>query len=475
MRMARVIKILMIGVMLGQALGTLAQDPLNVSDNKLVIEDIIIHGNRITKESIILRELVFGIGDTILKMELLSAFQRSKDNLLNIALFNFVLFDASHLPGSRINVQITVTERWYIWPIPILEYAERNFSTFIKNREWDKINYGAWLKWNNFRGSRELLTGKIRLGYIREYALAYQVPNMGRKQQHGVSIGFNMNQQNELFITTINNEPVEYEPKDKPAMIRLNAYTNYTFRRKLYTTHSLRFEYFNYNISDSVAIVNSNFLGEGRTSLDYFVLAYNFNHDARDSKIYPLEGFAVRVRAEQLGLGIIPDYPYPVFRLTGVFFFHQKLANRVYFYNTTKAKYSSEKVMPYTLNRGLGYNEFLSGYESYVIDGSDYFITKYNLKFQLIKPTTQTIPFIRMEQFNKVHYAIYLNLFADAGYVNNEFPDPTNTMVNNWQFSTGAGIDFVTYYDQVFRIDYAINRHGEHGVFFHIETPFLRW
>ena len=80
-----------------------------------------------------------------------------------------------------------------------------------------------------------------------------------------------------------------------------------------------------------------------------------------------------------------------------------------------------------------------------------------------------------MEQFKKVHYAFYINVFADAGYVNNDFPDPTNSMVNNWQFSTGIGLDFVTYYDQVFRIDYAINRLGERGLFFHLETPFSRW
>lgn len=284
-----------------------------------------------------------------------------------------------------------------------------------------------------------------------------------------------MKQQNEVYIATVNNKPVEYKPQEKPAMVRLNAYVNYTYRRKFYTTHSLRFEYFNYNVSDSVAIVNPNYLGEGKTNLDFFTLTYNFIHDVRDSKVYPLEGFKVDIRVEQLGLGIIPDYPYPSFRLTGVFIFHQKLAQRIYFYNSTKAKYSSEKVLPHALNMGLGYNEFLSGYEPYVIDGSDYFITKYNLKFQLIKPTTKTIPLIGLEQFNKIHYAIYINVFADAGYVNNVFPDPTNTMVNNWQFSTGVGIDFVTYYDQVFRIDFAINRYGEHGVFFHFETPFYRW
>ena len=70
---------------------------------------------------------------------------------------------------------------------------------------------------------------------------------------------------------------------------------------------------------------------------------------------------------------------------------------------------------------------------------------------------------------------MYLNVFADAGYVHNEFPNPTNTMVNNWQFSAGVGLDLVTYYDQVFRIDYAINRYLDHGIFVHIGTPFLWW
>ena len=465
----------MVGFMLGHALITYTQEPLVIDDDRLIIEDILIQGNRITKESIILRELVFGIGDTILKMELLPAFQRSKENLLNLGLFNFVLFDATHLPGNYINVQVTVTERWYIWPVPILEYAERNFSEFLRKREWDKINYGVFLKWKNFRGRNELLTGKIRLGYVQEYSLSYNIPNIGKNQRHGVTTGFNMFQQNEVYIATVNNRPVEYKPQDKPAQGRINAFAKYTYRRKHYTTHSIRFEYFDYNVSDSVAFVNPNFMGEGKSRLQFFTASYNFSHDVRDSKVYPLEGFAVKIQAAQLGLGFISDYPYPTLRITGILMFHQKLANRIYFYNATKARYSSEKFMPYALNRGLGYNEYLSGYEPYVIDGSDYFITKYNLKFQLIKPTTKTLPIIPLEQFNKVHYAVYINVFADAGYVNNLFPNPTNTMVNNWQYSAGVGIDLVTYYDQVLRFDYAINRHGEHGLFFHLEIPFSRW
>ena len=473
--MTKALKVLMVCFLLVHASIILAQETLLIEDDKLVINEIHITGNKVTREHVILRELIFSQGDTVPKMELLPSLQRSKDNLLNLALFNFVNFEIDHLGENRIDVNLEVIERWYIWPVPILEYADRNFNSFIQNRDWDKINYGAWLKWSNFTGRNDLLTGKIKLGYIKEYALAYSFPNLGKKQRHGLSAGFNMNQQNELYVATRYNVPVEYKPQESPAQTRLNAYTKYTYRRKFFTTHSLEIQYYDFQVSDSVAIVNPNYLGGGNDRLNYFVLAYNFNYDIRDSKIYPLEGFNAKIRVEQIGLGFVGDFAYPSLRLTGVMMYHHKLANRFYFYNATKFRLASQKYMPHLLNRALGYNEYLSGYESYVIDGSDYIISKYNLKLEVIKPNSFTIPFLGIKQFNKVHYALYFNVFADAGYVNYSFPDPTNTMVNTWQFSAGAGFDFVTYYDLVFRVDYAINRYGEHGFFIHVETPFARW
>jgi len=438
-QMAKAIKLFVVCFLLCHVTEAVSQDSLVIADDKLQIHEILISGNKVTHESVILRELTFSPGDTIFKMQLLPALQRSKQNLLNLAIFNFVFLNVKHLGDNVIDVTVEVTERWYIWPVPILEYADRNFSEFIKNWDWEKINYGAWLKWNNFRGRNELLTAKIRLGYVKEYALAYAKPNLGKNQTHGITGSFNVNQQNEVFIETDNNRPVEYQPLDIPAQVRLNASFKYTYRRKHYTLHYLRLDYYDYQVSDSVAIVNSNYLGNGATKQQFFILTYQFNHDVRDSKVYPLEGYNVKFRAEQLGLGLIPAYEFPTFRITGILMYHQKIMNRLYFYNATKARFSTEKVLPYFLNKGLGYNENLRGYEPYVIDGSDYVLSLYNLKVQVIKPNSYTIPFIGMEQFNKIHYALYVNLFADFGYVNNDFPNPTNTMVNTWQFSAGGG------------------------------------
>ncbi len=451
------------------------QEVTTDTGNKLYISAIVIEGNRVTKRNIILREMMFSEGDSVLKEDLLSLLQRSRENLLNTSLFNFVTMDARHYPGNRIDVLISVTERWYIWPVPILEHADRNFSAFLENWDWSRINYGAWLKWENFRGRRELLTGKARLGYKEQYALGYSKPNLGKYQQHGIDIGFNFDRQHEIIYGSFENRPLNYKEDPSYAFSQENVYFTYTFRKKIYTIHTIKFEYFNFWASDSVLILNPNYYGNGNKTMNFFMLTYNFQYDNRDSKIYPLEGIAFKGRIEKPGLGIIRDFEYPNWWFTAAILYHHELLPRLYFATANKGKYSVRKDVPYFHQKALGYNEYMSGYEYYVIDGSDYFITKQILKYKLVKQRTAQIPFINFEQFTKLHYSIFINLFADQGYVYNQDPEPGNLMANQLQYSCGIGLDFVTYYDQVLRLEYSVNRFGKGGFYVHMETPFRRW
>jgi hypothetical protein len=43
---------------------------------------------------------------------------------------------------------------------------------------------------------------------------------------------------------------------------------------------------------------------------------------------------------------------------------------------------------------------------------------------------------------------------------------------NQTLYGYGAGMDLVTYYDQVFRLEATINKHGVRGFYFHMTNPF---
>ena len=59
-------------------------------DSLIVVKSISISGNKITKNYIIFRELVFKIGDTLSPAILDQKIKKSNENLMNISLFNFV-------------------------------------------------------------------------------------------------------------------------------------------------------------------------------------------------------------------------------------------------------------------------------------------------------------------------------------------------------------------------------------------------
>jgi hypothetical protein len=46
-----------------------------------------------------------------------------------------------------------------------------------------------------------------------------------------------------------------------------------------------------------------------------------------------------------------------------------------------------------------------------------------------------------------------------------------NPLANTWQFGYGIGLDYVTYYNLVFSVEYSLNRMGESGLFLHFAAP----
>ena len=123
----------------------LSNNDISIETKEHQISKIIITGNKITKESIILRELSFKKGDLIDIAKLKKIEDESKVNLTNLNLFNFITI-SNTVNEKNIIILIEVIERWYIWPYPILEISERNFNVW-----WDEFkssNYSDFSRFN---------------------------------------------------------------------------------------------------------------------------------------------------------------------------------------------------------------------------------------------------------------------------------------------------------------------------------------
>ncbi len=66
-----------------------------------------------------------------------------------------------------------------------------------------------------------------------------------------------------------------------------------------------------------------------------------------------------------------------------------------------------------------------------------------------------------------VNRALYLSLFADAGYVNSTYRNNINPINNTLQTGIGIGLDVVMYYDRIARLEYTINKNQKAGLYLH--------
>jgi outer membrane protein assembly factor BamA len=209
----------------------------------------------------------------------------------------------------------------------------------------------------------------------------------------------------------------------------------------------------------------------GKNTQKYFSLLFEYKDDHRDIRNYPLKGYFFNLRVIKDGFGFTSDDPN-VLSTTVYFKKFWELSPIWHISTSAKFKLSGQNDVPFFNQRALGYDgDVLRGYEYYVINGENYSLFKYNLKYTLLRQRIYKVPISILKKFSTIPYAFYINAFADAGYVRDRRFGATTPLANSWQYSYGAGIDYVTYYDIVLRVDYAINRFKEHGFFIHLTAP----
>lgn len=433
-----------------------------------VINSIHFTGNKVTRDRIIERELLFKVNDTLSPEDFSEKVEQSRKNLVNTSLFNFVTVDTVFAEDSdkTVDVNLEVLERWYIWPVPIFELADRNFNEWLKKRDWDRLNYGMFLTWNNFRGRREKLIVYARFGYDENYHFKYQIPYINKKQTLGMGFAAGFLRNHEISYNSVNNQEVYYNSESVYPRREVFAYTEIFYRKGIHNQHLGVVGYTDLEVSDSVLILNPNYSFDTATQSQSVNLFYQFRSDHRDYKQYPLNGYYFDAELNKQGLGVVPDANVNALSLKANFRKYSQIKGRFFWASGLTAKYSPLGIQPYAYTRALGYGrDYIRGYEYYVIDGQHFLLLKNNIKFELVSQRVQKFNFIPSDKFNKLYYAFYVNLFADFGYVIDDRSNVLNPMANEILPGYGIGIDFVTYYDFVLRLEYSFNKMGESGFF----------
>jgi len=433
---------------------------------KLQIHEIIIKGNKKTKGYIILREIQFKAGDSISISALSESFQLARQQVYNTALFHEVTVELSMISSFQINVIVTVKERWYIFPVPVLQPVDRSLNEWLVKYKGDlsRVNYGVKFEHYNFSGRKDPFHLVFMNGYTKNISFSYLQPYSNNSLNQGFGLGGGVSESREVAYKTSSDNKILFYKNNN--FVKKNAFGNISFRiqKGILNRHLFNLAYSRIFVSDSIisSNFNPNYFNTNSNTAGLIDFSYTYQYTNANNAAYALKGVTSYVTVSKRGLG-----------LTGGTnrFYVEAAYNKFWAY--AHNWYSSLQVIgnvklpfeqPYINQKAIGYgNANLRGLEYYVIDGVAFGILKSTLKKKLFSikipmPFTSSI-------IPSLPFSIFAKTYADIGYSYNKKNYDTN-LNNRFLYTGGFGIDILTLYDISLKIEYSFNQLGQHGLFF---------
>jgi hypothetical protein len=111
----------------------------------------------------------------------------------------------------------------------------------------------------------------------------------------------------------------------------------------------------------------------------------------------------------------------------------------------------------------MGYlQDYVRGYEYYVIDGQHFGILRNEVKYCLFKKRFDTGMGDRIDD---LPLNVYIKAYYDCGFVKDDFWYKNNPLNNTYLQGYGVGIDVSTFYDMVARYELTRNALGETKIY----------
>ncbi|WP_162053609.1 POTRA domain-containing protein [Pontibacter pamirensis] len=436
---------------------------------QLVIADVKLAGNEVTKQQVMLQELTFATGDTVRSDELEQLLEKNRRRLFNLRLFHHVNYTYT-CDQSNVLVQYEVQERFYLYPVLIFDFADRNFNAWLEKKDWSRIDYGASLVRRNFRGRNEDVRVRVQRGFNKRLEFSYRIPYISRKHNLGAEVGVADYRSRTISYTNLNNRQYFYEEEEGLPIQRTALSVGLIHRRSVQRQEGLRLSYLQESISDSVVHLNPEYYHNALDERQYLRLELFKVANLRNNFAYPLSGSYFEAGVAQNFF--LKDSGTPFTTLWSKYAHYSKLSEKYAYMVGAEGQLRLSERYAFADNRALGFRSLVRGYELYVVGGQHYGIFKQSLTRELLQIKSIKLNFIQNPKFNNIPLSVYLNAFTDAGYVVDNVFQERNPLTNRLLIGGGLGVHLVTFYDIVLRLEYTVNREGGRGLYFSTGFPF---
>lgn len=441
---------------------------LSAQTDLIIVNNVTFVGNKKTKDRVIKYEMAIVKGDSLSLDVLNKLIILEEKRILNTRLFTFVKINIKNWDQmtNRLDLEVNLQENWYIYPAPIFELADRSFNVWWKEqkRSLKRVNYGARIDHLNLTGNKDRLKLKLQFGYIRKYELKYAFPYL--KGGWGLSTNVVYSEQKEISYLTLGNKPSFKQLDDERILLRrFRASTSLSKRIGLRFFQVFRFSYHQNSVDDFVVQnLNPEYFINGNTGLRFFQLEYDADYDKRVFTLYPEGGYRLKANIKKDGFGFEGDYNN--LSIIGSVEKYWKLWDALIVETRLRGKTNLIRDrVSFANNTGLGYGgNIITGYELYVVDGTDYIIHKNALKLSIMDITRRWDKMM-LRQYKKVSIKAWLRWNMDYGYVNERNYTVGNPLNNQWLFGYGPALDMLLYNTFSFQLEYSFNEIGDQAFF----------
>ena len=434
----------------------------------VIIGNIQLSGNKKTKNFIVLRELPFQKNDRLIQGDMDKLLILARQQLINTTLFVDVNVYVSSRKGNMLFINIDMKERWYLFPLPYFRLIDRNFNQWWveQKRSLDRVNYGVKFTQNNVSGRNDNVDIWLINGYTQQVTLRYNLPFFDKKLKSGFNVGLIYATQKEVNYATGDNKQLFFKQEQIVKKATRFDFT-YSYRPDVKQRHYFRISYNDEQVSDTVVKINPFYYPDQRSRIQFVDFGYQYKYYNVDYISYPSKGFLFEGNLYKRGLDNMANlwqanaravYSVP---FSAGFFLHLeglamlKLPFNNYFVNQRLFGYG------YFQLRGLEYN---------VVDGSVGGSVKTTLHKQVLSFVLKN-PF-KSKTHDRIPFRIFLKAYGDLGYGYTKTPNITNTLNNKLLRTWGFGMDIISIYDFVFKIEYSFNQLGRDGLYLQTRNDF---